>query len=400
MGRISTRKRGTKNTSWYYSFEASLEGKRKRIEKGGFATEKEALEAGTIAQAKYLQGDVSITSEKIKVKDFMESWLENKRSELRPTSIVSYDLQSRRFMEALGDMYLQDIRPRDIDRAIKAMAGKGFSHGTIQCALSVIKNALNYAVYPCEFLQTNPARLIKVPKNAPRHVVKRHIIGLEKLNELLEAFPFGHPMHIPILLSYGTGMRMGEVLGLTWDCVDLDSRTLAVDRQLLYVRAGFGYIFGEPKNPTSRRTILIDEKLTATLRQWKARQAANELELGRKYFYAYEAPDGKVWQAPKGTHPEGMTCRPLVCTYRDGKLLHRCDVIHSMRVHGLNFHSLRHTHATICAENGAPAKGLAGRLGHSDTRITENLYTHETRLMQEETLAAFMGAKRKKKMPM
>ena len=69
MGRISTRKRGNKKISWYYSFEASEGGKRKRIEKGGFATEKEALEAGTIAQARYLRGDISITSEKVRIQD-------------------------------------------------------------------------------------------------------------------------------------------------------------------------------------------------------------------------------------------------------------------------------------------------------------------------------------------
>ena len=397
MSKISTRKRGTKNPTWYYSFEASDYGKRKRIEKGGFATEKEAQQAGIIAQAKYLQGDISMVGDKIKIKDFLAGWLKDKQLELRPTTIVSYEGHCQRFLSVLGSMNLQDIRPRDIDSAVKALAAKGYAHGTIKSALSVIKTALDYAVYPSEILQTNPARLIKVPRNAPRHVIERHIISQEKLAELLEAYPFGHAMHLPILLGYSTGMRLGEVLGLTWDSVDLEAQTITVERQLQYVRRKIGHIFGEPKNETSRRTILIDASLTATLRQWKAWQAARALELGRKYYYVYEDADGRVWQVPKGIHPEGLTCRPLVCTYKNGKHLHHCDVTHSMIAQGINFHSLRHTHATICAENGAPTKGLAGRLGHSNTRITENLYTHETRLMQEETLNAFAMSKRKKK---
>lgn len=397
MGRISTRKRGTKRISWYYSFEASEGGKRKRIEKGGFATEKEALEAGTIAQARYLQGDISLTSEKVRIQDFMDSWLESKAAELRPASLVVYRLQSRRFIAELGNMNLQDIRPRDVDRAVKVLAGKGLSYSTIKGALSVMKEALDYAIYPCEMLQANPARLIKVPKNAPRSVVQRHIIDEDKLQDLLEECPFGHPLHIPLLLSYNTGMRMGETLGLTWDCVDLEKRIISVERQLIYINSEIGHMFGEPKTATSRRAIPIDEKFTSLLRQWKARQAANEMGAGRKYFYVYEDKDGRAWQAAKSFQPKGMIRRPLVCTYADGKFIIRSPLCVLMANHGLNFHSLRHTHATICAENGAPAKGLAGRLGHSNTQITENLYTHETRRMQDETLQAFTRAKRKEK---
>lgn len=397
MGRISTRKRGNKKVSWYYSFEASDGGKRKRIEKGGFATEKEALEAGTIAQARYLRGDISITSEKVRIQDFMGSWLESKKFELRPASFAAYALHSRRFIAELGNMNIQDIRPRDVDRAVRALAGRGLSHSTIMGDLSVIKAALDYAVYPCELMQSNPARFIKVPKNAPRSVLKRYVISDDKLKELLDDCPFGHPFHIPILLAYNTGMRMGETLGLTWDCVDFENRTISVERQLIYPSSEVGCIFSEPKTKTSRRKILVDENLMALLRQWKTKQAANEMEAGGRYFHVYESKDGGAWQVSKGAKMESMTRRALVCTYPNGKHVQRTSLVLFMTSHGLNFHSLRHTHATICAEYGAPPKGLAGRLGHSNTQITENLYTHETRRMQDETLRAFTMAREGKK---
>lgn len=92
---------------------------------------------------------------------------------------------------------------------------------------------------------------------------------------------------------------------------------------------------------------------------------------------------------------DGMALRSLVCTQSSGKAVSRSTFTYAMEKIGINAHSLRHTHATLCAENGAPAKGLAGRLGHKNTSITENLYTHETEAMQGAALNAFEKAFKK-----
>ena len=60
-----------------------------------------------------------------------------------------------------------------------------------------------------------------------------------------------------------------------------------------------------------------------------------------------------------------------------------------MQKAGINTHSFRHTHATTLIENGATPKGVAGRLGHSNTAITQNLYTHNTQKLQEDTATIF-----------
>ena len=60
-----------------------------------------------------------------------------------------------------------------------------------------------------------------------------------------------------------------------------------------------------------------------------------------------------------------------------------------LRQAGVNAHSFRHTHATQLIEQGAQAKGVAARLGHANTQITKNLYTHNTLKLQEETAAIF-----------
>ena len=75
---------------------------------------------------------------------------------------------------------------------------------------------------------------------------------------------------------------------------------------------------------------------------------------------------------------KGMTRRALVCTDERGKAIPEKSLSQKLKQHGVNAHSFRHTHATICAENGAPPKGIAARLGHSTPIITETLYTHGT----------------------
>ena len=199
-----------------------------------------------------------------------------------------------------------------------------------------------------------------------------------------------------MIIAYHTGMRLGEVIGLAWDAVNLDEATISVVRQVVSTRRR-GLVFSLPKTKTSIRTIPIDEELVDILRIWRMRQMENEQTYGEAYSYCYEDATSRMWQCPKSQPvTEEMTQRQMVCTNKRGMVVRRDTVMRCLRSNGLNFHSFRHTHATLCAENGAPAKGLADRLGHSNTNLTENLYTHTTDKIQKETLSAFNRAKKRK----
>ena len=131
----------------------------------------------------------------------------------------------------------------------------------------LIHQALNYAVYPAQLITSNPAAYIKVPKNAPKNIIKRTIITSERFAELLQKYPFGTPMYIPLLLLYHTGMRLGEVLGLSWQDVDFAAKKITLRRQLLCLRKQ-GYFLASLKTESSKRYILIDDYLLGELRRW------------------------------------------------------------------------------------------------------------------------------------
>lgn len=286
-------------------------------------------------------------------------------------------------------MRLQDIRPRDIDRMVKELATKGLAKNSIQVPLRIAHVFFKYAIYPMELIQINPTEYIEIPKTAKKKVVERAVVSREKFNELLDIFPIGHRFRIPIVIAYYTGMRLGEILGLTWDDISLSDKTINISRQLCPHTNITGLYFDTPKTATSNRVVYIGDALVAELRQWKNLQNTQRLKLGRSYQIAYELPEHRalLFLPRKDPVPSGAQEHALVCTNDFGIAVNRNSLSSRLSRIGVNSHSFRHTHATRLIEAGAKAVDVAARLGHTDATITQNLYTHDTEQMQKETAA-------------
>ena len=380
MAQVRTRKRGK---TWSYIFEAgTVNGKRKVVEKGGYPTKADAYKAGVSAYTDFLHGNIGITSESITLKDFMTNWLDNVVVlNVKPNSMQKYKSYFRaQIIPHLGNLKIQELTPAILDEYFRELLQKGLSRNSLLGIHSLLRVALNYAVYPAQLISVNPVVYIKISKSAPRNVIKRHIITLEQFRTLLDKYPFGTPFYMPLLLLYHTGMRLGEVLGLAWSDVDFVAKKINVRRQMINL-VKRGYFLTSLKNESSNRYILIDDYLLGELRRWQNQQAENEKVLffsSKGIVYSlnvYDFPEGGRQSKGLPT-PEGEKVS-LVCTRNDGRIVLRNFFVNTLTGEGLNAHSFRHTHATQLIEMGAAPKGVARRLG-TRTCLSRKIFTRTT----------------------
>lgn len=135
--------------------------------------------------------------------------------------------------------------------------------------------------------------------------------------------------------------------------------------------------------------IDVDPALLQELSAWKKMQAEEELRLGPSYRCNYVDAEHHLASGSKGiSRPPGQRV-DLVCTKRNGAFISPDIIRWRIRQEGYNSHSFRHTHATLLIEHGASAKGVAGRLGHASTLLTQDLYTHNTAKLQKDTEKIF-----------
>lgn len=388
MAKVRTRKRGR---TWSYIFEAGRteSGRRKVVEKGGYATKDEAYLAGTVAYTDWRHGNIGITSEHITVSEFLNSWLKNVATvNVRATTLEHYESMARSWIiPYFQGVTLQELTPAMLDQWMRTLARKGYARKTLQNLYAFFHHALDYAVYPAELIQSNPIIYIKVPRSAPAEVVKRTIISQERFAKLLDRYPFGTTFYIPLLLLYHTGMRRGEVTGLSWESIDFRHNVIALTQQIVYCKKE--HFVTLPKTQSSNRRFVIDDFLAGELKKWKEMQAQDKQLKGDSYVCVYADAQGKLSQASKGLAHD-VTKVNLVCTQRNGRMVTSSLLGDMLLKEGLNAHSFRHTHATQLIENGATPKGVAGRLGHRNAVITQNLYTHNTDKLQQDTASIFV----------
>ena len=412
MAEINVRKRGKK---WQYQFEAAkIEGKRKQITKSGFNTKKEALEAGTKALAEYNNSGQHFTASEISVSDYFDYWYENYVVlNLKPNTQSAYtNYINNHIKPNLGMYKLKALTPSVLQNFINSKMINGFSKSHLENLFCLLSGALKYAVEPCRFIQSSPMFYVKMPKYELSTLeINRRCLSLEEFNKITERFPYGTIYYIPIMIGYYTGLRIGEVLALTWDDIDLEKQTVTVNKNLFFDRKKKKWYFGTTKTATSNRTITIGNTLTKALKKHKIDQAKKRLQYGNLYYFVYEGIEKDnnktyrpvYWIQSIAKTPSILKQVPLVCTKDDGEpvtintLKYASRIINYSLKIPFNFHSLRHTHATILIENGAEIKAVQMRLGHADIKTTYNVYVHHTSKMANDSVDIFENAVKQNK---
>ena len=182
-----------------------------------------------------------------------------------------------------------------------------------------------------------------------------------------------------------TGMRKGEVLGLSWDCVDFDRGTLYIKRQLQKKNGSSGeYVLITPKN-NKPRTITPAPAVMRQLRTRSAQQKRDQLQAGT----AWSNPDNLIFTNALGRHLIPETVQK-----------HFKRIVAGIGYPALRFHDLRHTYAVNALRGGDDIKSVQDNLGHHTAAFTLDTYGHVTEQMKRDSAARMEriieDAKRKK----
>lgn len=367
----SVRKKGTK---WYYSYELpSTDGKRKRVERAGGKTKKEALESLNDALYKLKTGYVE--PKKLTFDEYFNDWVESYIKENR--KINTYDrykeLYKNNIKGHIGKILLKDLKALHIEKLLQAEKKKGLSNTTLQTIYGVINSSLNRAVR-LQVINDNMCKFVERPK---REKFVANTLTIEEFNLLLNSLNknnYGdYIFFLALITTIELGLRRGEVGGLEWSNINFESNLISIKNNLIYTNNSVE--LGTPKTEESERSIYISDELLEELKKHKKIQNLNKLEYGPLYekniFNKKEYNFIFTWKDGKYIHPNYYTLK-------FNRLIKKIGINKKVR-----FHDLRHTNATLLLQQGVDFKVIQTRLGHSDISTTLNIYSHVTTDMQK-----------------
>lgn len=397
-----------KQPNWEYRFEiASVGGQRKHQSKSGFKTKKEAELAGTKAMAEYNNTGRTFSPMEISVADYLDYWLENaikKNIDHGYTykTYEGYESKVRVHLKPAFGMYRLSSFQYSTDiiqKWVDEMKIKGLSKSMIKNTLTCLTGALNYAITPLQYIQSNPCLPVKVgkmpiDKKAQEHT--EYVCPKDEFERILERFPMSNPFHLSLVTPYYIGTRIGETfaIDLLHD-VDFETHEIHINQQMTKINKTWFY--KAPKYD-SYRTIKMGNVLEQKLKQIYRERRKNQLTYGPYYMKTYLLPDNSIMQARASVDVPYKEIMPL-CVKEDGELLtpesfkYCARVIHYELNNSLfHSHCLRHTHGTILAENGVNPKTVMERLGHKNIETTLQTYTFNTDIMQQNAVDIFERA--------
>lgn len=399
------RKRGK---TWSYYFDtAKINGERNKVEKGGFRTQKEALDARAAAIAEYNNTGRRFSPQEISVSDYLDYWLENaiKKNIDHGYSYNTYrDYESKirlHLKPAFGIYRLSSFQyaPDKVQEWVDSMKLKGFSKSMIKNTLTCLQGAMNYAILPLKYIQSNPCIPVsvgKMPVDVDAKAHAEYVCPKEEFERILARFPESSYFHLSLVVPYHIGTRIGETFAIDLnEDVDFKNHEIHIRRQMTKIEKTW---FFKPPKYDSYRTVKMGITLERILKNHIRQRKINQMKYGQHYLKTYVLPDNSITQARADLNVACKEIMPL-CVKDNGELVtpesfkYCARVIH-YELGNVLFHShcLRHTHGTILAENSVNPKTVMERLGHKDIKTTLQTYTFNTDVMQQSAVDVFEKA--------
>ena len=324
---------------------------------------------------------IDIDPKKLTFSEYLDKWLKDfGRTNLAPRTLENYEsIIEKHLKPELGKIQLSKLTPAQLrDFYTKSLTegrvdtkkktkGNALTANTVRHFHRLIHLALKQAVR-WELVFRNVADVVDAPKQSSENEESKKLVFLTE-KEIETLFKTLKPtyVYLPAYIAVNTGMRLGEVLGLRWQDIDLENKTLTIGQILQVVKREIKFR-NKAKTKGSKRTIdLPDNPIAALKKEAKLQEARKKWD------------KDKIYQD-----------NDLVCCREDGTPfnLHSFGSYFSKvaKQAGVNisFHGLRHTHASLLLKAGEFPKVISERLGHSQIGITMDIYSHIMPGMQKE----------------
>jgi len=285
------------------------------------------------------------------IRDACEAWIKTcKRNGLERATLRSYQGHvDHHIDQKIGHMLVKNLTRSEVRNFIDDLQDSGLSRSMTKKVLCSLRSALGEALER-EWIDHNVARDVKMKRNR-REEEERVIPTKDEIRTLIAEVPEKYrPL---IVTAIFTGMRISELRGLKWDCVDFDRKVIEVRE-----RADRFNDMGKPKSRSGKRTIPMAPSVISVLKAWKLKCPSGSLDL--------------VFPNGKGNIENHSNIHNRVFV----PMLIENGIVDAQGKPKFSFHALRHAAASLFIEQGWPAKKIQTILGHASITMTMDVYGH------------------------
>ncbi len=323
-------------------------------------------------------GSAPYGSRNVKVADWVERWLDSLGGKLAARSLYSYKSLADRYIVAkFGNKSIGNVSQLELQLYFDSLA-KTLAPSSLSKIRSIFLGCFGKAAR-LGVIPRNPVKFTDSPrlKKPELKILDETDVGkiLETARDGSYNAPYRgetrkyalHRNYLVVLLAAASGMRQGEILGLTWDCVDLPGARLEVRHTLQYLPRDRR--LKDPKNGKPR-VVAVPRSVADELRKWKEEQDA----FADRFKGLYVNAMGLVFTNESGGFVNGNAFSSHIFS----------AICKAAGVEGARFHDLRHFWASSALSKGVNIVAVSAQLGHSSTEITFQRYTHVLERSRDE----------------
>ena len=353
-------------------------GTGKQIQKSVYGkTQKEVRQKLTAITAEIDNGSYQEPC-KMTVNEWLDIWLKEYMGDKKYGTIRNYKIACKcHIIPYIGKYRLSDLKPHIIQTLYNHLqrgedGENALSPKTIRNVHGVLSKALNQAVWN-ELIRSNPAQLTTLPRKVRKDIETLSDEQIQKFSMLVEQDSYSAILKF-ILFS---GVRESEAIGLTWDCIDFERGTIRIYLQLLKrTKEEGGYTLAPLKND-KERLLTPPPMLMNMLKEQKRIQVQQRMKAGLAWRGWNSVEAQKTWfvfTTEFGDH----YCPQTVYA-------HFKKIAKQIGAEKANVHSLRHTYAVLCLQNGDDVKTVQSNLGHATAAFTLDVYGHVSEKMKQDS---------------